>query len=197
MKPSSNSQSDSTQRPISGVFLTRTKERWFEFPYLACCFTHQSYLLTGHRFALCWWGIWEKLMDLTLHVRCEVILMDFYTCTLYTCEHNKQKQEILHILKDVCQIDTPEPSRCKLCLLFSFSIWWMLLACKCACQYTGKFLFHQSPTGHGDWTVMVLSLLTTAGSTVTTQLINCVITILLAFNSGDYTATPSLSSHCA
>ena len=39
----------------------------------------------------------------------------------------------------------------------------------------------------GQW--QCSQLLTTAGSTVTTQLIDCVVTVLPAVNNGDYTAT--------
>ena len=44
--------------------------------------------------------------------------------------------------------------------------------------YTAKFLFHLLPTRHSDYTVMVKSLLLAAGSTVTTQLINCIVIVL-------------------
>ena len=61
-------------------------------------------------------------------------------------------------------------------------------------------LLHQSPMLHSDYTVtgQWLWLLTTADSTVTTQLINCVVTVLLAVNKGDYTLpVQSPCSHCA
>ena len=48
-------------------------------------------------------------------------------------------------------------------------------------RYTAKLLFHQS--------LMRQSPLLTASSTVTTQVINFVVTVLLAVVSGDFTVT--------
>ena len=68
-------------------------------------------------------------------------------------------------------------------------------------HYTAKLLFHQSPTWlqwlHCDWTATVWSPLLTAGSMVTTQLINCVVIRLLTVVNCDYTVNvQSPCSHC-
>ena len=42
---------------------------------------------------------------------------------------------------------------------------------------------------HSDWTAIVKSLMLPAGSTVTTQLINCVVTVLPPIVNNDYTGT--------
>ena len=47
-------------------------------------------------------------------------------------------------------------------------------------NYTAKLLIHQSPPRHSDWSVTEQSLLLTAGSMVTTQLMNFVVTLLQA-----------------
>ena len=66
-------------------------------------------------------------------------------------------------------------------------------------KYTAKLLFHQSPTRHSEYsdlTVTMKPLLTTAGSMVTTQLINLLYSQPWCRQLTTVT-TMSLSSHCA
>ena len=80
---------------------------------------------------------------------------------------------------------------------------WKMLVNKYTLQNSYSISYLLVPTRnndlHSDWTVTVKSPLLTASSMVTTQLINCVVTVLPAvkINNGNYAVTVhSLCSHC-
>ena len=77
-----------------------------------------------------------------------------------------------------------------------------MLRCVCTCwvqlESSQQNSFHQSPTRYSDWTVTAKSLCNCRqhGNYTVDQL--CVVTMLLAVVSSDYTVTiQSLCSHCA